>query len=67
MELGHLSLDMPPMDVAVTLDMVVEVGSFSLRMPTYYWKWVRHLNNSPERKVHMARMDVCEFFKEMSE
>ena len=32
---GLLSLDMPPMDAAVALDTVMEVGFFRLMMPAY--------------------------------
>ncbi|XBI87168.1 hypothetical protein VPH35_025298 [Triticum aestivum] len=64
---GLLSSDMPPMDAAVALDMVMEVGFFRLMMPASCWKSMRWLNIGPERKLDMARMVLRELVREMME
>ncbi|KAI4969057.1 hypothetical protein ZWY2020_046387 [Hordeum vulgare] len=51
---GLLSSDMLPMDVAVALDTIMEVGFFRLMMPTFCWKSLRRLNIGPERKLSTA-------------
>ncbi|KAF7005493.1 hypothetical protein CFC21_020610 [Triticum aestivum] len=64
---GLLSLDMPPMDAAVALDTVMEVGFFRLMMPASCWKSMRWLNIGPERKLDTARMVLRELVQEMME
>ena len=62
---GLLSLDMPPMDAAVALDTVMEVGVFRLMMPASCWKSMRWLNIGPERKLRMAHRVLRGFVVEM--
>ncbi|KAE8767594.1 Cytochrome P450 86B1 [Hordeum vulgare] len=64
---GLLSSDMLPMDVAVALDTVMEVGFFRLMMPTFCWKSLRRLNIGPERKLGMAHTVLRLFIGEMME
>uniref|UniRef100_A0A8R7P8Q2 Cytochrome P450 86B1 n=1 Tax=Triticum urartu TaxID=4572 RepID=A0A8R7P8Q2_TRIUA len=62
-----LSSDLPPMDVAVALDTVMEMGFFRLVMPTSCWKLMRWLNIGPERKLSTAHTVLRSFIMEMME
>jgi cytochrome P450 len=64
---GLLSWDMPSMDVAVSMDTVMEVGFFRNVMPASCWKAMRRLNIGPERKLNVAHKVIRRFFMEMIE
>ncbi|XP_037471296.1 noroxomaritidine synthase 2-like [Triticum dicoccoides] len=64
---GLLSSEMPPMDVAVALDTVMEVGCFRHMMPSSCWKLMRWLNIGPEKKLNVAHTLLRRFIKEMME
>ncbi|KAF7060631.1 hypothetical protein CFC21_067411 [Triticum aestivum] len=52
---GFLSLDMPPIDASIAMDMVMEVGFLRHTIPASLWKAMRWLNIGPERKLHEAK------------
>ncbi|XP_037450647.1 noroxomaritidine synthase 2-like [Triticum dicoccoides] len=62
-----LSLDMPPMEVAVAMDTVMDVALFRHIVPASCWKAMRLLNIGPERKLNMAHRVIRRFFMEMIE
>uniref|UniRef100_M8BSF0 Cytochrome P450 86A2 n=1 Tax=Aegilops tauschii TaxID=37682 RepID=M8BSF0_AEGTA len=64
---GLLSLEMPPMDVGVAMDTVMEVGFFRHVIPASCWKAMRRLNIGPEKKLNAAHKVIREFFMEMIE
>ncbi|KAI4984531.1 hypothetical protein ZWY2020_017161 [Hordeum vulgare] len=59
---------MPPMDAAVAMDTVMEVGFIRHLIPTSCWKVMRCLNIGPERKLRAAhkvlRRCAAEMIKE---
>ncbi|XBI87095.1 hypothetical protein VPH35_025227 [Triticum aestivum] len=64
---GLLSSEMPPMVVAVALDIVMEVVCFRHMMPSYCWKLMRWLNIGPEKKLNVEHTLLRRFIKEMME
>ena len=58
---GFLSLDMPPIDASIAMDMVMEVGFLRHTMPASLWKAMRWLNIGPERKLHEAKKVLHRF------
>ena len=62
-----LDMSMPPMDAAVAMDTVMEVGFFQHVMPTSCWKLMRRLNIGPERKLAAAHTVLGGFIEEMVE
>ncbi|VAH53688.1 unnamed protein product [Triticum turgidum subsp. durum] len=64
---GLVSSDMPPMDVAVAMDTVMEVGFFRHVMSASCWKLMRRLNIGPERKLRVAHTMLRGFIVDMME
>ncbi|CAM0950984.1 unnamed protein product [Alopecurus aequalis] len=64
---GLLSSGMPPMDRAVAMDTVMEVGLFRHTVPASCWKAMRRLNIGPERKLAAAHRELRGFITEMME
>ncbi|KAF7012840.1 hypothetical protein CFC21_026989 [Triticum aestivum] len=64
---GLLSSDMPPMDVAVAMDTVMEAGFFRHVVPASCWKLMRRLNIGPERKLRVAHTMLRGFIVDMME
>ncbi|XP_020183544.3 noroxomaritidine synthase 2-like [Aegilops tauschii subsp. strangulata] len=61
---GLLSPAMPPMDAAVAMDIVMEVGFLRHVMPASCWKLMKQLNIGPERKLRMAHRVLRGFIVE---
>ncbi|KAK1632688.1 hypothetical protein QYE76_007003 [Lolium multiflorum] len=62
---GLLSPEMPAMDVATAMDMVMEVGFFRHMMPVSCWKVMRWLNIGVERKLNDAQKVLRAFVVEI--
>ena len=62
-----LDMSMPPMDVAVAMDTVMEVGFFRHVMSASCWKLMRRLNIGPERKLRVAHTMLRGFIVDMME
>ncbi|KAF7060647.1 hypothetical protein CFC21_067422 [Triticum aestivum] len=62
-----LDMSMPPMDVAVAMDTVMEVGFIRQLIPASCWKAMRRLNIGSERKLHTAHTVLRRFAAEMIE
>ncbi|XP_037424583.1 noroxomaritidine synthase 2-like [Triticum dicoccoides] len=60
-----LSLDMPPMDVAIAMDTVMEVAIVRHILPASCWKAMRWLNIGPERKLDAAHTVLRGFVTDM--
>ncbi|KAI5015825.1 hypothetical protein ZWY2020_059364 [Hordeum vulgare] len=64
---GLLSSDMPPMDAAIAMDTVMEVGFLRQGVPGFYWRLMRRLGIGFERKLSAAHKVLQEFITEMIE
>ncbi|XP_037431412.1 noroxomaritidine synthase 2-like [Triticum dicoccoides] len=62
-----LDMSMPPMDAAVVMDTVMEVGFIRHLIPTSCWKAMRRLNIGSERKLRTAHTVLRRFAAEMIE
>ncbi|KAF7060649.1 hypothetical protein CFC21_067424 [Triticum aestivum] len=62
-----LDMSMPPMDAAVAMDTVMEVGFIRHLIPVSCWKAMRRLNIGSERKLRTAHTVLRRFAAEMIE